>query len=35
MPELIDKAEEDELVIALGALALKPFEFHGHIETDA
>ena len=31
MPELIDKAEEDELAIALGALALKPFEFHGHI----
>jgi alkylated DNA repair dioxygenase AlkB len=31
MPELIDKTEEDELAIALGALALKPFEFHGHI----
>src|SRR6202451_376814 len=31
MPELIDKAEEDELAIALGTLALKPFEFHGHL----
>jgi alkylated DNA repair dioxygenase AlkB len=31
MPELIDKAEEHELVTALVALPLKPFEFHGHI----
>lgn len=31
MPELIDEAEEDELAIALGTLALKPFEFHGHL----
>jgi alkylated DNA repair dioxygenase AlkB len=31
MPEIIDKAEENALAIALGNLALKPFEFHGHI----